>query len=269
MERQRARLAQGQGPEVVHEPSEDPGLFQDRPEMDLVGRVDAIEDRLDVALDDGERRPELVGHVGEQAASLGLIRLEPCGHRVEAAGEVPDRVRHRADRIDPGGVVARLDARCLFDQVVEDGARAPDGAAAPDEPGHDRDQDEEGGQPDQRSRQARCVQDVADEPCREGEDAEDPRDEQEPEQAAEAAPRASPLNRRPGLLRRPPRGPRLRVPSRAPWPPTTHAASVALDLAGLPHAPVALGPGAGIPGRRRLGLRLLRWRRHARSSANR
>ena len=64
----------------------------------LVGRaLDAVEDRLDVALDDRERRPQLVADVGEERPPLGLARLEPAGHRVEAADEVADGSR-RADR---------------------------------------------------------------------------------------------------------------------------------------------------------------------------
>ena len=61
--------------------------------MRLVGLVDAVEHRLDVALDHRQRRPELVADVGEQRPPLGLVGLEPGDHRVEAADEVAHRPR--------------------------------------------------------------------------------------------------------------------------------------------------------------------------------
>ena len=60
-------------------------------EMFGVGRVDAVEDRLEVALDDRHRRAELVADVGEQAATLAFVGLEPSHHRVETRGERPRR----------------------------------------------------------------------------------------------------------------------------------------------------------------------------------
>ena len=60
MERQAAGLGQRDGPEIVDEPSQDLRLVEDRGEVLLVGRVDSVEDRLDVALNDRQRRPQLV-----------------------------------------------------------------------------------------------------------------------------------------------------------------------------------------------------------------
>ena len=51
--------------------------------MGLVCGVDAVGDRLEVALHDRQRRPQLVAHVGQQRATLALIGLEPFDHRVE------------------------------------------------------------------------------------------------------------------------------------------------------------------------------------------
>ena len=93
MERQAAALREGDGPEVVDEPAEDPRLLEDRAQMCLVDLVDAVEHRLDVSLDDRERRPQLVADVGQERPSLRLIRLEAGDHLVEAAGEIAHRAR--------------------------------------------------------------------------------------------------------------------------------------------------------------------------------
>src|SRR5207342_25509 len=46
VQRQGPGLAEGQRPEVLDQPAEDPGLLEDRPEMDLVGWMDPVEDGL-------------------------------------------------------------------------------------------------------------------------------------------------------------------------------------------------------------------------------
>ena len=53
MERQRAGLGQAERPQVLDQAGEHAGLLEDRSEMLRVRRVDAIDDRFDVALDDG------------------------------------------------------------------------------------------------------------------------------------------------------------------------------------------------------------------------
>ena len=70
MERQAAALGQGDRPQVVDEPGEDVRLVENGPKVRGVPLVDAIEDRLDVALDDGQRGPQLVADVGQQAAAV-------------------------------------------------------------------------------------------------------------------------------------------------------------------------------------------------------
>ena len=138
MERQGARLGQGERPEVLDQPIEDPRLLEDRRQVGLVGRMDAVEDRLDAALDDGERRPQLVGDVGEERPALGLVGLEPGGHRVEAAGEGADRRRDGPTVSTRARVVAGLDPRRLIDEGVEDRPGAADRAGRPDEADDER-----------------------------------------------------------------------------------------------------------------------------------
>ena len=53
-----------------------------------VGRVDAVGDRLGLAPDDRQRRPQLVGHLGQEGAAPRLRRLQPGAHRVEGARQV-------------------------------------------------------------------------------------------------------------------------------------------------------------------------------------
>src|SRR2546421_453338 len=46
--------------------------------MCLVGRVNTIDERFEISLHDGERGPELVAHVREQAPALLLDSLAPA-----------------------------------------------------------------------------------------------------------------------------------------------------------------------------------------------
>src|SRR3989442_6274321 len=57
--------------------------------MVFVGRVHAVDHRLEVSLHHRERRPELVTHVGEEASPLLLARGEARRHRVERSREGP------------------------------------------------------------------------------------------------------------------------------------------------------------------------------------
>ena len=66
------------------------------------GRVDAVDDRLEVAGDDRQRRAQLVADVGEQVAALLLVGLQAGGHGVEAAGELLDRREVGAGSCRPG-----------------------------------------------------------------------------------------------------------------------------------------------------------------------
>jgi len=58
-----------------------------------IGRVHPVEQRLDVALDHGERGPQLMRHVGQRRLALLLHLLESAAHRVERAGQRADFAR--------------------------------------------------------------------------------------------------------------------------------------------------------------------------------
>ncbi len=105
--------------------------------MRLIGRVDAVDHRLDVPGDHAEGRPEFMAHVVEQRSPLVLVTLEPFDHGVEAADQLADRAPAAGWRLDAGRVVAALDAARGADQSVErpGGTRHP--AADRDEHRHD------------------------------------------------------------------------------------------------------------------------------------
>jgi len=75
VQRQRAALGEREGPQVVDEPCEHLGLLEDRRKVRAIGRVHAVNERLDVALHHGQGRAELVRHIGEQLLPLRLARL--------------------------------------------------------------------------------------------------------------------------------------------------------------------------------------------------
>src|SRR5712691_7234006 len=85
--------------------------------MSLVGGMDAVEDGLDIPLDDRERGPELVTHVGEEPAPLLFASLETCAHGVEGASERAHFAR--AAYGDARREVARLDPPGGPDEVAE------------------------------------------------------------------------------------------------------------------------------------------------------
>ena len=88
-ERQRPGLDQRERPQILDQPVEGVGLLEDGPHVFGVGRIDAIQDRLELALDDRERRPQLVGDVGEVRAPLplGLPRVARSSS-LKASGEL-------------------------------------------------------------------------------------------------------------------------------------------------------------------------------------
>src|ERR1700730_993605 len=77
MESERARLGERERPQILEEPREHPRLIQDRGEMRLIRRVNAIDQRLEIALHHRERRAELVAHVRDQGAALPPAPLPP------------------------------------------------------------------------------------------------------------------------------------------------------------------------------------------------
>ncbi len=83
-----AGLDQGQRPQVLDQPLHEPGLVEDRLEMGGIGRVDAVEQGLEVALDHGERRAQLVGDVGQGGSALLFDLFQAGTHGVEERGQV-------------------------------------------------------------------------------------------------------------------------------------------------------------------------------------
>ena len=117
-------LGQGEGAQVLDEPLERPDLVERGLEARGVGGVDAIGHALEAALDHRQRRPQLVRHIGEEASTLSLVRVEPLAHRVE-------RSRERAHGPGPGlghphGEIALLDPPGGVDQLVDGRREAPD-----------------------------------------------------------------------------------------------------------------------------------------------
>ena len=119
VEGERARLGQGHRAQVVDQPGENARLVEDDGEVRRVGRIDAIDDRLEVPLDDGQRRPELVADLGQQGPSLALVGLEPGGHRVEADDQLADRAEAARLGPDPDVVPALLDRAGGLHEFVE------------------------------------------------------------------------------------------------------------------------------------------------------
>jgi len=95
VEGERPGLGERQRPQIVDEPAEDARLVEDEPEVGPVGRIDVVEDRLEIALHDGERRPELVADIGQQRPALRLVGLgderSSCRTRRSIGGRPGDR----------------------------------------------------------------------------------------------------------------------------------------------------------------------------------
>ena len=106
--------------------------------MGRIGRVDAVEDRLEVAGDHGEWRSQLVADVGEERAPLLLVGFESSGHRVEAAGELLDRREVRTGPAEPDAVVAFLNAPGRRQHLVEVASGAGQAPRQGRGDGHDR-----------------------------------------------------------------------------------------------------------------------------------
>ena len=84
-----------------------------------VGRMDSVDQRLDVALDHGQRRAQLMADVGQQRAALLLVGLESGRHRVESASQLLDRPQVRSGLTEAHGVVAVLDPTRRSQQPVQ------------------------------------------------------------------------------------------------------------------------------------------------------
>ena len=73
--------------------------FEDRGEVRLIGRVDAIDHRFEVAGDHAEGRPSSWLTSLSSVRPLVLVALEPLDHRVECAAELADRTPARDGKL--------------------------------------------------------------------------------------------------------------------------------------------------------------------------
>ncbi len=134
-----ALLGTGHEIDVGDQPVQAAGrLLQQRPRV-LAGFDHAVGERLEVPLDGGQRRAQLVGEVGQQSPAGRLGVLELVSHPVERVGQVGQLVVGRR----PGGTRGQLAARELVGGVGErlDGA----GDTGREEPA-DRQRGDDGGQ---------------------------------------------------------------------------------------------------------------------------
>ena len=111
--------------------------------MRRISGIDAVGDGLDVGSHDGQRRAQLVRHVGQEAAAFSLVDGQACAHLVEGpcqrAGLAWTALR------DLHVEIAGLDTSGRCDQVVDGLGQAPQPAGAA---GHGQHHEHEDGQPD-------------------------------------------------------------------------------------------------------------------------
>ena len=77
----------GEGVEVIDESSQAQHVVVHVDEPFEGGCGDAVDDLLAVALQHRERGAQLVGEIGDDVASGGLVGLQPLGHVIERSGE--------------------------------------------------------------------------------------------------------------------------------------------------------------------------------------
>ncbi len=125
-------LAERQRAEVLDESVERAGLIAKQLEVGIVARVDAVELRLHLGLQHGERRAQLVGDVGEEPAAGRFRCVKAFGHAVERGAERAHGARAR--RLHARRVVAGADALGALEQFA---GRSGESAIS-DERRHDR-----------------------------------------------------------------------------------------------------------------------------------
>ncbi len=116
-------VGQAEHAQVFHQPGQQPRLLQHRLQVFGVGGEDTIGERLQVALDDGQRGAQFVGDVGGLLAAGLLSAGQVSGHLVKGGRQLPDLVA-RADR-DADTQVARSDGPAGVGELLQ---RAGDGA---------------------------------------------------------------------------------------------------------------------------------------------
>ena len=115
IQRERSGLRQGHCRDVADEPLERLGVAEDRTQMVIVARMDAVEHRLEPPAHDRKRRAQLMRDVCEEGPPLGVAGTEALAHGVERACEcahVPATSLGHACRIVPSlDLLGRLDQR--------------------------------------------------------------------------------------------------------------------------------------------------------------
>ena len=96
----------GEVEQVVDQPAEPFGLVEGRLQAGRVRLGDAVDEVLEDGAEGGQRRPQLVGDVGDQVASLAVDGGEVLGHRVERPSQLADLVAGGGVHA-PGVVAAR------------------------------------------------------------------------------------------------------------------------------------------------------------------
>lgn len=76
-------IGRSEGLEIADEPGQPCHLPVQRRQRGLVRGHDAVEHRLGIALQDGQRGPQLVGHIGHDVATAPASRLQPICHVIE------------------------------------------------------------------------------------------------------------------------------------------------------------------------------------------
>ena len=143
VQRQATGLGLGDRAQVVDQSLERRDGVQDGRQVRGIGRIDAVRDGLDVGAHDGQRRAQLVRHVGQEAAAFSLVDSQPGAHLVERSRQCP-RLAWTALR-DLHVEIAGLDASGRRDQVVDGLGQAAQPAGAADDGQHDEHKD---GKPD-------------------------------------------------------------------------------------------------------------------------
>ena len=143
VQRQATSLGLGDGAQVVDQSLEGRDGVQDRRQVRRIGGIDAVGDGLHVGAHDGQRRAQLVRHVGQEAAPFSLVDGQPGAHLVERPCQRPRLARTALG--DLHVQIACLDASGRRDEVVDGLGQATQPAGAAGDSQHDEQED---GEPD-------------------------------------------------------------------------------------------------------------------------
>ena len=92
-QRQLAGFGEGQGAEIVHQPRQRPRFLQGGLDVVRRRRIDRVENALQIALDDVQRRAQFVGDVRRQIAPLAVGARQLGRHAVERARQPAEVLR--------------------------------------------------------------------------------------------------------------------------------------------------------------------------------